>query len=210
MDPDEHKPSECFPKQVYTEDMSIRAEYAGDRLIITVNSESYKDRMVTGVFDVPYEADFTVTFDKADVTAKKITDGYTGNTHLFIDLGEIPAGKTVITAQLSGKVRTVQNAELIRDGFALIYFGDHAYMRSMDKEMGIQVSMSAPQGAYLRLISGKKIFAQQGVLKFTVNTCWEDEAPILYGFPQECMHDAILNAKVQMLGQTTCSRWSGQ
>lgn len=210
IDPDEHKPSECFPKQVYTEDMSVRAEYAGKDLIITVQSETCKERMVTGVFDVPYEKGFVITFDKADVTGRKITDRHTGNTHLFIDLGQLPAGTTVVTGKISGTPRFAQTAELIHDGFALMYFGDHAYMRSMDKEIGIHVTVPAPEGAYLRLISGKKIFAQRGVLDFTVNTCWEDEAPILYGFDQGVMADAIKNAWVRVLGQTTCSRWSGQ
>ena len=210
VDPDVHKPSECVPKQVYTEDMSICAEYDGNDLILTVQSETEKNRMVTGVFDIPYDKDFAISFDKADVTAKKITDGWTGNTHLFLDLGKIPEGKTLITGKITGTQKKPMSAELEHNGFALMYFGDHAYMRSTDKEMGIRVILPAPDGAYLRLISGKKIYAKGGVLSFTVNTCWEDEAPILYGFAQEQMSLAIHNANVQELGQTTCSRWSGQ
>ena len=210
VDPDEHKPSECFPKQVYTEDMHICSNWQDNQLIITIQSETGKRRMVTGVFDIPYEGDFEISFDKADASCHKITDERTGNTHLFIDLGALHAGETVINAKVTGTPRVAVSAELIHDGFALMYYGDHAYMRSVDKEAAIRVSMPAPDGAYLRLISGKKIFAKQGVLEFTVNTCWEDEAPILYGYHQALLTDVIDQVNVTYVGQTTCSRWSGQ
>lgn len=210
VDPDVHKPSECYPKQVYTEDMSIDAAFEGDKLILRICSETAKSRMVTGVFDIPFESDFDISFDKKDVTAVKISDGFTGNTHLFIDLGSLSAGQTVITANVTGKRRTPQTAEFIHENLGIMYFNDHAYLRCLDKHAAYQVVMSAPDGAFVRLISGQKVFAQGGVLEFTLNTCWEDEAPILYGYDRELMAKNLDDIHVGYMGQSTCSRWSGQ
>ena len=210
VDPDEHKPSECVPKQVYTEDMTIQSHWQDDDLIITVKSESAKGRMVTGVFDIPYESDFVVSFDKSDVSCKKIVDGFTGNTHLFVDLGAIQAGKTIITVKFTGKPRAIHAAEIISGGLGVMYFGAHAYIRSTDKEAAYRVSMPAPDGAYLRLISGKKVYAEKGKLEFSVNACWEDESAVLYGYPQTLLEQNADRIHTEYLGQTTCSRWSGQ
>lgn len=210
VDPDEHKPSECLPKQVYTEDMKISSELKDSLLKIYIESGEAKKRMVTGVFDIPFQKDFEIKSDKPDTSFKKITDCYTGNTHLFIDLGRLDAGKTVITAEIKGVPRTPVNAEIIGNGFAAMYFGDHAYLRSCDKEAAVQIELPAPEGSYLRLISGKKVFAENGRLSFTVNSCWEDEAPILYNFPKDEFERAAEKAAVKAMGATTCSRWSGQ
>ncbi len=210
IDPDEHKPSECFPKQVFTEDMEISSESTDDGFQITIKSETYKKRMVTGIFDIPFEKEFSVSFNKPDVSTKKIHDNRTGNTHLFIDLGEIQPGTTVVTATICGNPRIPVNPELIRGLFAAMFFGDHAYVRCTDKETAIQVEIPAPQGAYLRLISGKKIEAVNGVLSFTVNGCWEDESAILYGYKKALLEKNLSMAKIRVIGSTTCSRWSGQ
>ncbi len=210
IDPDEHKPSECFPKQVYTEDMEITSEINGDNIKIFIKSETAKKRIVSGIFDIPFEKDFAIAFDKEDVRAKKVEDLWTGNTHIFLDLGTIAAGETVITGKISGKEKVISYAEDVKDGFAAMWFDDHAYMRSCDKEMAIRVEIDAPYGAHLRLISGKKVFAQNGKLIFTVNTAWFDEAPILYGYDRETFKVNLENARVEIIGKTTCSRWSGQ
>ncbi len=210
IDPDEHKPSECFPKQVYTEDMTIRSEIDANVISIYITSETAKKRMVTGVFDVPFEKDFELTLDKSDATAKKIYDQWTGNTHLFVDLGALEAGETVVKIEICGTPKAVVKAEDVKDGFAAMWFGDHAYMRSCDKEAAIKVTMDAPDGANLRLISGKKVFAKDGKLCFTVNTAWFDEAPILYDYDRSAFVKALETAKIEVIGTTTCSRWSGQ
>lgn len=210
IDPDEHKPSECFPKQVYTEDMEISYNISGNLLKIFINSKTPKERIVSGIFDIPFENDFEITFDKSDVSAVKISDLWTGNTHIFLDLGGLKAGETVVTGKLCGKQKTPVAAEDIKDGFAVMWFGSHAYMRSCDKEAAISVEMAAPNGANLRLISGKKLFAEKGKLVFNVNTDWFDEAPILYNFPREEFQKALKTAKVKVIGKTKCSRWSGQ
>ena len=208
VNPDEHKPSECCPKQVFTEDMEIAVSWSGDSLQLLIHSGSPKERMVTGVFDIPYAPDVEITFDKADVTFQKIRDTFTGNLHLFIDLGALEAGKTLITARAVGTKRTPVQAEIIKDGFAAMYFGDHAYLRSVDRDAAICVTLPAPDSAYLRLISGDKLFAKDGMLHFSVNNDWANEAPILYGYPRELLRGNIECAQIIVTGKTTCSRWS--
>lgn len=210
VDPDEHKPSECIPKQVYTEDVTMTSELRGDVLTISVETPEDKKRLVTGVFDLPYERDFAVTADKSDVKVRKIYDHWTGNSHLFIDLGKINSGKTTITFKLEGIAREVVPAEDVKDAFGVMWFGTHAYLRSLEKDLAIRVEMDAPEGAYLRLISGEKVRAENGRLVFTVNHAWDDEAPLLYNYPRALFRGAIRNAKVSVIGPTTCSRWSGQ
>lgn len=210
VDPDEHKASECVPKQVYREDMTITSEISGDTVKIFATTPVAKKKMVTGIFDVPYEADFTATVDKADAKLKKITDKWTGNTHLFIDMGALTAGETVLEIKISGTPRTPVNAEIIKDGFAAMFFGGHAYLRSCDREEAVKVTLPAPDGAYIKLISGKKVLPKDGFLNFTVNTAWFDESPTLYGYPKAEFEKAIKNATVEYAGKTTCSRWSGQ
>lgn len=208
VNPDEHKPSECCPKQVFTGDIQIETAWHGDTLHIRICSGSAKPRMVTGVFDVPYAPDAQITFDKGDLTFRKIRDPFTGNLYLFIDLGVLETGETVITAQVVGTKRQPVQAKILKDGFGAMYFGDHAYLRSVDRDAAIWVELSAPNGAYLRLVSGDKIPAQDGVLRFTVNFHWADEAPIMYGYPKELLEKNIQSAKVEITGQTTYSRWS--
>lgn len=210
VDPDEHKASECVPKQVYREDMTITSEFAGDTIKIFATTPVAKKKMVTGVFDVPFESDFTAMVDKADAAVKKITDKWTGNTHLFIDMGALPAGETVLEIKISGTPRTPQKAEFVKDGFCAMWFGEHAYLRSSDREGAVKVKLPAPDSAYIKLISGKKVYPENGVLDFTVNTAWFDESPTLYGYPKSEFEKALENATVEYAGKTTCSRWSGQ
>ena len=91
-----------------------------------------------------------------------------------------------------------------------MWFGNHAYLRSSDREGAIGVTLPAPDGAYIKLISGEKVYAHDGVLNFTVNTAWFEESPTLYGYPKDEFAKAIESAKVEYKGKTTCSRWSGQ
>lgn len=210
VDPDEHRPSECFPRQVFTEDMHISHRYIDNRLEITIVSETAKKRMVTGLFDIPYEKGFSIKFDNENVSSHKIHDHRTQNTHLFIDLGSIESGTTLISATIDGIPRKPENPELIQDNFAAMYFGNHAYLRCTDKESAISVTIPAPEGAYLRLISGRKIHENKGFLTFNINACWEDESAILYYYDKELLAQNLPKAIIRTIGATTCSRWSGQ
>jgi hypothetical protein len=96
---------------------------------------------------------------------------------------------------------------ICKDEFGAMYFGDHAYLRSMDGNKAISVEMAAPEGAWLRLISGDKICPDGEMLRFSVNATWADEAPILYGYPRQLFAENIQNAKVSVTGETTCCRW---
>jgi hypothetical protein len=89
-----------------------------------------------------------------------------------------------------------------------MYFGDHAYLRSTNRDLGISVELPAPDSAYLRLISGQCIRPKDGMLCFTVNTNWADEAPILYGYSQHLLAEHLKHANIRITGETTCSRWS--
>lgn len=208
VNPDDHKPSECCPKQVFTEDMQIEAHWSEDTLQISIQSATAKKRMVTGIFDLPYSEDAQIVFDKSDLTFRKIRDAFTGNLHLFIDLGALEAGETHISGRICGEKRAPVSAELLQDGFGAMYFGDHAYLRSTNRDLGISVELPAPDSAYLRLISGQCIRPKDGMLCFTVNTNWADEAPILYGYPQHLLAEHLKHANIRITGETTCSRWS--
>ena len=129
---------------------------------------------------------------------------------MFIDMGALDSGTTVLEIKILGTPRTPVNAELIKDGFASMFFGEHAYLRSCSRDDAIKVSLPAPDGAYIKLISGKKLCPIDGVINFTVNSAWFDESPILYGYPKDEFEKAIKKANVEYIGKTTCSRWSGQ
>lgn len=208
VNPDEHQPSQCCPKQVFTEDVRIETAWVDGQLQICIQSDSPKERMVMGVFDVPYGPDAQIRFDKADLTFRKIRDGFTGNLHLFVDLGALEAGQTRIIGQVAGTPRQPVRAEILKEGLGAMYFGDHAYLRSLDRDGAVSVELEAPDGAWLKLISGDRICAANGMLRFTVNTHWADEAPILYGYPRALLEQKIQNAKICNIGATTCSRWS--
>lgn len=210
INPDTHLPSECLPRQIYTEDMTVTQEITGNQILIAISSKTAKEQMVTGVFDVPFEEDMTVCADKKDVKIKKIKDAWTGNIHLFVDLGQIPEGDSLVTITVTGTPREPVSAECTNGLFGAMWYNDHAYLRCMDKDSAISVKMKAPQGAYLTLQSGEKIFAENGMLNFTVNKEWFNEAPLLRGYEKSEFEDAIKDAAVECIGATLCSRWSGQ
>lgn len=210
INPDTHAPSESLPRQVNREDITIESEICGNQVRIRVDSRTAKERMVTGVFDLPFEADFEATAEKKDVKIKKVTDHWTGNTHLFVDLGCLDAGRTEIVIAISGKPRTPVAAESMKEYFAVMWFGDHGYLRCMDKDLAIRVEMEAPEGAYILLHSGEKIAAANGRLAFTVNEEWFNEAPMVIGYGREAFEQALGNAVIRVIGPTKCSRWSGQ
>lgn len=207
VNPDTHKPSECYPKQVYTEDMSVDIQIRGEQILILIDSETAKERMVTGVFDVPFEADFMANADKKDVRLKKITDCWTGNTHLFVDLGSVDAGHTEVAITVQGIPRTPISAECIKDTFGVMWYGDHAYMRSMDRDAAIKVRLKAPDSAYVLLHSGEKILPEEGVLEFAVNESGLNEAPMLWGYERKAFEQALKEAEVEITGPTKCRRW---
>ena len=206
INPDKHDPSECSPKQVDSRDMEFSYCYEGNELIVTVKSQTVKKRMVTGIFDIPFEADFEFSVDKKDAFAKKIYDIRGGNTHLFIDLGEIPEGETVVRIKIRGKKRECDRYEYICNGLGIMDFGSHAYIRSVDKDAAISVTLKDCENAYIIRQDGKRIFAQDGVLAFSVNSDWYDEAPILYGYSSDMLK--TLSAEVKVTGKTMCNRWS--
>lgn len=210
IDPDEHLPSECVPKQVYRENMTITSEISGNVIRVNAFTSTAKKKMVTGLFDIPFASDFSATIDKADAHFQKVADRWTGNTHLFIDMGALDVGETVLTITIEGEARIPVNAECEKDGFAAMFFGDHAYFRSCDRERAVHVTMAAPDHAYLKRISGEKVTPKDGTLAFTVNTAWYDESAILYGYPKDEFAEALNKATVTDAGKTTCSRWSGQ
>jgi len=210
INPDTNKPSDCLPKQIFTEDMTVETEICGNKVIINISSKSPKDKMVTGVFDIPFESDFETTCNKSDVKLKKVTDKWTGNTHLFVDMGQIPQGESKIEIEISGTPREIINAETVNGLFAAMWFGNHAYLRCTDKDSAIKVSLDAPENAYALLISGEKIVAENGKLNLIINQEWFNEAPQLWNFPKSDFEKAIKTAIIEKIGATECSRWSGQ
>ena len=210
INPDTNKPSDCLPKQIYTEDMTLKTEISGNIIRITANCETPKEKMVSGIFDIPFEKDFQISCNKADVKTKKVTDTWTDNTHLFVDLGALPSGKTEIELMISGTPREIKNAESVNGLFAAMWFGNHAYMRCTDKETAIKVSITAPDSAYILLINGETIHSKNGELNFNINEKWLNEAPQLFGYSKADFEEALKSAKIERIGATTCSRWSGQ
>lgn len=208
INPDKHAPSECIPRQVYREDMTIDTQMEGDKIKICIQSETAKERMVTGVFDVPFEEDFTAIADKPDVKIKKIADCWTGNTHLFVDLGSLDSGKTEIVISLSGTPRIPEKSEYIKDELGVMWFKDHAYMRCTGREQAIHVSMDAPEGAYIVFLDGNKLYPTDGKWEFIINEEWFNETPMLWGCDKEAFAKAMDNARVTVIGPTKCSRWS--
>lgn len=207
VNPDKVKPSKCYPRQVYTEDMSISIKQNGEKIHISIDSETPKDKMVTGVFDIPFASDFESSADKKDVKLKKVTDYWTGNTHLFVDLGRLEKGHTDVEITLQGKARTPISAECIKDGFGAMWYGDHAYLRSVDRDAAIQVKFRASDCAYVLLHSGEKIKPENGMLEFVINETGINEAPMLCGYARDAFELALKDMEVCVLGATKCRRW---
>ena len=57
---------------------------------------------------------------------------------------------------------------------------------------------------------GKKVYPENSVLDFTVNTAWFDEQSILYGYSRTEFEKVLESATVEYAEKTTCSLWSGQ
>ncbi len=210
INPDTNKASDCLPKQIFTEDMTLKTIISGNTITISTDSATPKEKMVAGVFDIPFESDFETSCDKADVKIKKLSDIWTGNTHLFVDLGSLPSGKCEIKICISGTPKEIRNAESVNGLFAAMWYGNHAYLRCTDKDSAIRVSLEAPQGAYALLISGEKVFAENGKLNLIINEEWFNEAPQLWNYPKDDFEKALKTAVVEKIGVTKCSRWSGQ
>ena len=187
--------------------MSISIKQNGEKIHISIDSETPKDKMVTGVFDIPFASDFESSADKKDVKLKKVTDYRTGNTHLFVDLGRLEKGHTDVEITLQGKARTLISAECIKDGFGAMWYGDHAYLRSVDRDAAIQVKFRAPDCAYVLLHSGEKIKPENGMLKFVMNATGINEAPMLCGYARDAFELALKDMEVCVLGATKCRRW---
>ncbi|MBQ9545322.1 MAG: hypothetical protein IJV00_09365, partial [Clostridia bacterium] len=204
VNPDTHDPSEWDPAQVESRDVEFDSFWDGDTLTVSANSGTPKKRMVTGVFDVPFAKDFEFSVDKPDAEAVKIFDTRGDNVHLFIDMGALGAGENELRITFKGKRRTPDKYVYTFGGLEVMLFGDHAYLRSLDNEEGIEVKMDAPDGAYLFFPDGKKSYAKDGKLEFTLNTDWSDECPVLYGFDRALFEKAKIETK--NLGPTGIAR----
>ena len=208
VNPDTNDTTRYAPPQPSRKGLRISHAYEGDVLVIDIESEKPQKRAVYGVFDLPYESGVTTTADKEDARIYPVTDRFTQNTHLGIDLGKLPSGKTRVKIALSGEPRTPVNAEDLTDLFGAMWFGDHAYLRSMDLHTGLSVTIDAPDTAYLVRQDGVRIHPENGSLRFTVNTAWHDEAPILYGYPREAFKAALTHAVIEATGESKSRRWS--
>ena len=210
VNPETHAPRESDPVQVDREDASVETEISGDRILIRAESKTEKKKLVTAVFDVPYESGFTAAASKPDVKLRQIRDPWTGNVHLFADLGRIAPGVTEIVVRLSGTPRTPVPAEDLRGPLGAMWFGEKAYLRCTDRDAAFRVELPAPEEARLRLVSGETLSPRDGVLRFDLNLTWENEAPILLRYPRARFREALECAVFTPLGKTGCSRWSGQ
>ena len=208
VNPDTHDPSECVPAQVDTRDIEFSSELFGNILKITAKCGTDKKRMVTGIFDIPFENDFLCSVNKPDASVKKITDRRSGNTHLFVDMGALLKGENELVITIDGIPRTPEKTEFAKDGLGAMWFIDHVYLRSIDKDAAISVTMDADDSWYVLLQNGVRITPENGRLTFTVNADWSNEAPLLFVSDKEKFVSSLENAKVEIIGPTTCSRWS--
>lgn len=208
VNPDTNDTSLYAPPQPSRRGLSIRHEYKKDCLIFYIESEKDVRRTVTGVFDIPYAEGVSAQADKKDAALQTVKDAFTGNLHLFVDLGAISAGATTVTVKLNGTPREPVAPELKKGLFAAMWFGDHAYLRSLDLKRGLTVSLGAPNGAYVLRQDGERIYPQNGTLTFTVNNAWNDEAPILFGYEKDAFEKALKDALIEENGESKTSRWS--
>ena len=204
INPDTVDPSDCLPTQVESRDVRFSHRWDGDTLILCAESDTPKKRMVTGEFDIPYKKGYTFIIDKTDASATVINDTRGENTHLFVDMGALKAGMNEVRITFDGESYTPDNYVLNFGSLGIMLYNDHAYLRSLDREQGIAVKMTAPKGSYIVLPDGRELFATDGMLEFTVNTDWYDEAPIMYGFTADALKTAEASAK--FIGATKCKR----
>ncbi len=210
INPDHNLPSQCVPRQVYTEDMELKTEICGDTIKINIYSETPKKKMVAGVFDIPFEADFETSCSKTDLKTKKVSDLWTGNTHLFVDLGSLDTGETHIEIKICGTPRTPLSVESTKDLLGVMWFGERAYLRCLDGDSAIRITVDAPSSAYILLHNGKKVYPANGKLDCIINEEWFNEAPLLEGYPRADFEKALSRAVIEKIGDTKVSRYSGQ
>lgn len=206
INPDTSDHTVSVPPQVIRNDVQITNTLENGKITVKVNSKTNKNRMVTGMFDIPFEKDFQIISDKAVCT--KIGDCFTGNTHLFIDLGAITAGESEYVITIVGKPKIPAVNESLNGLLGAKWFGDHAYLRSTERLTSLHAEISAPDTAYIIGQDGIKITPENGVLRFDVNAAWNNEAPLLYGYPQTEFEKNLKTAKIENTGKTTCSPWS--
>ena len=127
---------------------------------------------------------------------------------MFVDLGKIENGKSDIFIHLEGRYRKPENAEIICGELGAMWFKDHAYLRSMSETNAIQVSITAPETAYIIRQDGMTIRTIDGRLKFTINSDWSDESPILYGFKRNDFENALTSAEIKFCGESKTKKWS--
>lgn len=204
INPDTVDPSDCLPTQVESRDIRFSREWNGNTLTISAESDTPKKRMVTGEFDIPFRKGYTFAIDKADASATVINDTRGDNTHLFVDMGALKAGMNEVRITFKGDAYTPHNYVLNLGALGVMLYNGHAYLRSLDREQGISVSMTAPDGAYIVFPNGRELYAAGGKLEFTVNTDWYDEAPIMYGYDSELLKNA--DVKAEFIGVTKCKR----
>ncbi len=80
--------------------------------------------------------------------------------------------------------------------FAAMWFGDHAYLRSLDNSISLDISISAPDSAYVVNLFGERIRAKDGKLCLRIRRGWWKESPILYGYPKEDFIRALADAEI--------------
>lgn len=199
VNPDICDHRESQPTQVDRSDMSINSCFKDNTIVIDIHSESIKKRMVTGVFDIPYEYDCVVTADKSDVKIKKIQDHWTKNTHLFVDLGKIDLGDSKVEIKICGQPRNVINAETVHDSIAVMWFDDHGYIRILDKSKAVKVRIKAPTDAFVQSINGVRQYTENGVLSFIVNSSWDNESLILKNYPRELFETSLMSADAEFI-----------
>ena len=195
MNPDEVDPSQWEPAQVESRDVRFSSFWEGDTLVVSAQSDTPKSRMVTGVFDIPFERDFSFEVDKGDAKAVKIFDTRGENVHLFVDMGRLEVGNNQVRISIRGGRRTPDDYVLTFDKLGVMLFGDHAYLRSLDKGKAVSVKMNAPSSAYLVFPNGKKLYSKNGMLEFTLNSDWFDECPVLYGYDRALLSRAKVLAE---------------
>lgn len=207
INPDETDSTDYEPKQFDRGGVKISRTWEGKTLSVTVCSERPLPRMLTGVFDLPVAPGFGWSCDREGGELLPVTDPASGGAAAFLDLSPIEKGENVFVFTFSGKDAVPDDREDRKGNAAAMWFGDHAYLRSLDGAKALSVTLPAPDGAYLQPQDGRKIAARNGLLTFTLNGDWSNEAPILFGFPREAFQSALERAAVTEIGPSGCHRW---
>lgn len=206
INPDTADHTVSVPPQLIRNDMQITNTLENNKITVKVTSKTAKRNMVTGMFDIPFEKDFEIISDKAVCT--KVNDCFTGNTHLFIDLGAVPAGESEYVITIEGTPAVPGSNESVNGLLGAKWFGNHAYLRSTERGTAFYAEIAAPETAYIVGQDGIKITPENGILRFAVNASWNNEAPLLYGYPKSEFDKNLATAKIKNIGETTCNPWS--